>query len=818
MATDSTAKAPHVLHQTQLAQWKTGSVHHPVIASIPIRFWHHPRQAALKDEDRAHTLRRGLGPNADRSGFLAASSTAMRDMQTWNTTAVNAALTTAAEHYLVTECLGRPPKPVDAEQPVKHMWEKYRLLQEARRAGAASEDLKAHQDAFKQAQKAVRVFSKQKRVHFFEEQLRQAAAASEKGDVRTLHAIINRVAPRTRRTRPQIRSAEGKMVSPACELRIIKTFWQEIYTANLPVALEEPGTIALDADSFATALAQLPAHKSLPRHYAPSVVWKLAARPIADLLQRTVFDVWQHESINVPQKWRGAWLALILKPSQPGKHPSHYRPIGLTDPVGKTVLGMVKQQHEPELYAATLSLPQYAYIKHRGTAQAIARAFQHAHNARTLLAEQKLTLSNRKAGAKPAQLVGAVTVSIDLTKAFDSLEPAIMQRALDRSALPNAVKQLILQWHQGLHYHLQHEQHADSIHCQRGIRQGCRVAPSVWALFTALAMHDIDVEWCKQHSTWYADDTLFQAIFHGEHQLKSTLAVIARALHVLQTLGMTISASKCAALIELRGTKAKRVKAQIVTQHQKRPHLIVEHEGTQWRLPIVTKLDYLGAVLSYHRPEDATTDRRLQASKTAFERMKPVLTNRNLPLQIRVRLWRTCVVSSMMHSLPQVGLTKQGATRLSVQFHRQLRHITRTRVHIGFTSNACLRRQHELDHPVDAVAVRAAGQAQATDRLLLTLQQHDARLDPAIVQAERRVAQALHDLTQDKDETAVVDARPILTCQECGFQTRGRNILAKHCVRQHGRFEATAQLPELEAGQQAGPCEWRPARLPLVPA
>ena len=812
---DSTAKAPHVLHQTQLAQWKTGSVHHPVIASIPTRFWHRPHQAVAKDGDRAQALRRGLGPNADKSGFLAAINAAMRDMQTWDTTAVNAVLTTAAEQYLVSQCPRRPSKPVDAEQPVKHMWEQYRLLKEAKRVGAVSEDLKARQDAFKQAQKAVREFSKQRRAMFFDEQLRQAAAASEKGDIRTLHAIINRVAPRTRRARPQIRSAEGKMVSPACELRIIKNFWQEIYTANLPVVLEEPGTIALDADGFANALARLPAHRSLPKHYVPSIGWKLAARPIADLLQRTVFDVWQHESIHVPQEWRDAWLALILKPSQPGKRPSHYRPIGLTDPIGKTVLGMVRQQHEPEIYAATLSLPQYAYIKHRGTAQAIARAFQHAHNARALLAEQKITLSNRKAGAKPSQLVGAVTVSIDLTKAFDSLEPAIMRRALNQSALPNAVKQLILQWHQGLHYHLQHEQYADSIHCQRGIRQGCRIAPSVWALFTALAMHDIDVEWCKQNSTWYADDTLFQAIFHGEHQLKSTLAVIARALHVLQTLGVTISASKCAVMIELRGTKAKRTKAQIVTQHQKRPHLIVEHEGTQWRLPIVTKLDYLGAVLSYHRPEDATTDRRLQASKTAFERMKPVLTNQNLPLQIRVRLWRTCVVSSMMYSLPQVGLTKQGATRLSVQFHRQLRHITRTPVHISLTSNAYLRQQHELDHPVDAVAVRAAGQVQATDRLVLTLHPHDARLDPAIVQAERRVAQALHDLTQDKDESAVVDTRPILTCQECGFQTRGRNILAKHCVRQHGRskrplnYQSWKQVSRLDHASGGLPvCRW----------
>ena len=157
-----------------------------------------------------------------------------------------------------------------------------------RGAGATKEDLQAQRNAFKQAQKTVREFSKLKRAQFFEEQLRQAAVASEKGDVRTLHAIINRVAPRTRRPRPQIRNKEGKMVSPACELRIIKNFWQTVYTGNLPVALAEPGTITLDADRFANALAQLPAHKALPRHYVPSVAWKLASRPIADLLQRTV--------------------------------------------------------------------------------------------------------------------------------------------------------------------------------------------------------------------------------------------------------------------------------------------------------------------------------------------------------------------------------------------------------------------------------------------------------------------------------------------------------------------------------------------------
>ena len=705
---DAAAKAFKVLHETRLAQWKTGSVHHPVIANIPHRFWHSSYRTAQLRGNQARALTGRLEPDADKNGFLTTVDSALRQMSVWDTTAINATLTAAAEQFLVTH---RPPssaRPTTAEQPVKHMWNLYRQLQAAKKAGANSEVLTEHHKAFKQAQQKVREFSKNKRLQFLEDQLKAARAASDRGDIRTLHVIINKVAPKTRRPRPQIRNKAGKMVSPTCELKLIKDFWQQIYTSNFSIELNEPGTLALDADSFAQALAKLPSYKSLPGQYAPSIVWKLASRPIADLLQRTIFEAWQRDSIKVPQEWRDAWLALILKPSKSGKHPSDYRPIGLTDPIGKTILGMIRQQHEPAIYMATLHLPQFAYIRHRGTAQAIARAFEHVHHANVLLMEQKLTLSSRKAGAKPEQLTGAITVSIDLSKAFDSLEPAIMQRALNHSALPQSVKELILQWHQGLSYHLQHEKLTDSVQCQRGIRQGCRIAPSIWALFTALAMQEIDAEWCKQHSTWYADDTLFQAIFHNEHQLRHTLAAIAKALCVLEALGMTISTSKCAVLLELRGTKAKKTKAQVLTQHQKSLHLVVEHAGTQWKLPVVSKLDYLGAVLSYHKPKDATVDRRLQASRAAFERLRPVLTNQNLPLRIRVRLWETCVVCTMVYSLPQVGLTLQGATKLSVLFHRQLRHITRTPVHIGFISNECLRHQHGLVHPLETIATRAS--------------------------------------------------------------------------------------------------------------
>ena len=166
-------------------------------------------------------------------------------------------------------------------------------------------------------------------------------------------------------------------------------------------------------------------------------------------------------------------MALLLKPQKQGKCPSEYRPVGLADPIGKTILGTLRKQYESELYSAIESLPQFAYAKNRGTAQALTRAFQHIHQARTLIKAQKLTLSQRKAGAQPARLVGAITVPIDLTKAFDSLEPQAMQAALSISDLPQNIQSIIMQWHHELHYHAAHEGHSGQIACQRGVRQGC---------------------------------------------------------------------------------------------------------------------------------------------------------------------------------------------------------------------------------------------------------------------------------------------------------------------------------------------------------
>ena len=341
--------------------------------------------------------------------------------------------------------------------------------------------------------------------------------------------------------------------------------------------------------------------------------------------------------------------------------------------------------------------------------------------------------------------MGAITVSLDMSKAFDSLEPEFMHQALASSCLPKEVCQLIEHWHAEVVYHIEHEKCRAQVQCSRGIRQGCKIAPRVWSLFTVLIMHEMGSTWSKKHSNWFADDALFQAMVYSNMELRQHIQAISKALWVLHKLGMTIAPTKCAVLLHLGGTTARKVRNQVVRTHNNKLYITFQHEEHTWRLPVVDKHDYLGATLSYKRMEDLTATRRIQAAQAAFDRLKPVLAHRSLALCTRLRVWQACVVTSLLYSLPQVGLMPVAAQRVAVSFYRQLRHITRQPVHLTGTSNQQLCFNHHVCDPIESIAKRACKQREQTERLRSSLDAQDARLSADIVACEARLeAQLQH--------------------------------------------------------------------------
>ena len=78
-------------------------------------------------------------------------------------------------------------------------------------------------------------------------------------------------------------------------------------------------------------------------------------------------------------------------------------------------------QLQPHVDALLSHCPQYAYTCNRGTTEAIARITHHCNKIRAILRAQTLDLRAKHAGVKKRDCVGGAMLSVDFSRAFDSL-------------------------------------------------------------------------------------------------------------------------------------------------------------------------------------------------------------------------------------------------------------------------------------------------------------------------------------------------------------------------------------------------------------
>ena len=71
--------------------------------------------------------------------------------------------------------------------------------------------------------------------------------------------------------------------------------------------------------------------------------------------------------------------------------------------------------------------------------------------------------------------------------------------------------------------------------------------------------------------------------------------------------------------------------------------------GASANLEVVDKFCYLGDILSVDGDADAPVEARIRIGLNKFRQLVPLLTNRDMSLIIRGRLYSSCVRSSMLH-------------------------------------------------------------------------------------------------------------------------------------------------------------------------
>ena len=268
----------------------------------------------------------------------------------------------------------------------------------------------------------------------------------------------------------------------------------------------------------------------------------------------------------IPDDWRHAWLVFISKPHKNGHSPSDFRPIALSSPIGKALLGIIQRRLRPYMVREMSHFPQWAYLPSRGVNQALALMYSPCQRVTEAVRAQQLSLYDKKAGARRVELCGGLILSVDLRSAFDKLTHASMEQALALTDIPEELQFLIRLWHHNMQYHTTFADQPRSFKAQQGVRQGCKVSPYVWLLFTKLVMTKVNAalgpEWCQRFYSAYADDQLIRAELSSPAELEALLRGIGCVLDVLEALGMELSPGKSLAVLTL--TQAPAPKSSFV--------------------------------------------------------------------------------------------------------------------------------------------------------------------------------------------------------------------------------------------------------------
>ena len=152
-------------------------------------------------------------------------------------------------------------------------------------------------------------------------------------------------------------------------------------------------------------------------------------------------------------------------------------------------------------------------------------------------------LFQRKAGRKfqGPQFTGSLTLSVDMSKAFDMVDRSLLRQALEDIQMDPELIEIIGKLHVEALYKMTVDGTDFSVMTKRGIKQGCKLAPSLFAISTALFFkkmaEKIGAEKALQILTLYADDTLLQEHFRNKKEFEQALYHCSELLKTLEEMG-----------------------------------------------------------------------------------------------------------------------------------------------------------------------------------------------------------------------------------------------------------------------------------------
>ena len=777
---DSLAKQSRPVPGLDFSPWRLGARHAPVQASTPLKpGW--LSQTSRRPQTDAYdklALEDSLHRRDQQSQvFFARVQAAVADLGDYTAEALNQLLLQQCMQVYPKQHRPRAPRPwqnAQVQTSVRAMWTQRQALRRVGhnvRLGLFSVRHVFHAfrefARFQRSYRELRRQGKAQRRQMLVNKLQEASQAAERKDTKSLYQVIRQISPKQLRGKVRIRSTDGQLLTPLEEHAEISDYFRDLFGTDredlVPQARLDP--VLLERHEIEISLSKLGAGRAVPQGHAPSSAWKFCRQA----LSAPLLEVFHSETMaGFPHWWADCSLTLIPKPAKTIRRPESLRPLGIQDAAGKAISRVIKDRLFEQIRDKLEQYPQFAYLQHRSTTDAIQRVAEHCQRIRSQICSDRTNVFKRKLGRKRAKYIGGAQLALDMTTAFDRLPRQSLADSLTWAQVDDSLASLILDIHCACRYHVDHEGNKVLLDMKNGVRQGCTLAPLLWALFSTFLLSRIeqvlDSEWPKTGMTLYADDTHCAWEFSSLQDINFMQRSVNAVFQVYRQHGMLINESKSAFLIRLGGTHgAKWLKPRLHLLDGKK-HIRLCQGLQTVSVPVVKQVKYLGIIVSYQDFELASVRHRLQCAGISRQRLAKVMhSSRHLTLKQRLQIYQVCVRTSLLYGVTAFSLPPKALLALHRRDIKYIRAIAKSPVHIT------RERTHDLLIRLDLPSID------------LCIQKTQQKLGIAHTSPDPQTSTVHSPVLTELSSTAEQ-----VPCPTCGLYFPSQQIMRIHHTRKHG--------------------------------
>lgn len=425
------------------------------------------------------------------------------------------------------------------------------------------------------------------------------------------------------------------------------------------------------------SIKQMSSGKAPGNDGIPPEVYKFGGRTLSKKLLELYLLIWTVE--GVPQDYKDASIRHLFKNKGKKVVCDNWRGISLLSIAGKILARIILNRIITYLVDDIYPESQCGFRAGRGTVDMIFSLRQVAEKVREK--NQELYM-----------------VFVDLTKAFDTVDRDSLWKVLKKLGIPDNMLNIIISFHKGMKASvLSDGQSSDVFDVTNGTKQGCVMAPVLFALYFSLmlkhAYGDLEkgVQFEFRTSGGLHKHTRFQAKTKTRMAMILDLlfaddaALVATSLEEAQELidrfsaaskafGLTISIKKTEVVHQPKPTpkQKKGVKQQQPVHKFPSVPITVDEKNLKY----VRSFEYLGSKVNSSASLDDEIVNRISKASNAFGKLRHRLWNeRGISIKTKVGVYRAVVLTTLLYGSESWTPYRAHIDKLDIFHKRCLRTI-----------------------------------------------------------------------------------------------------------------------------------------------